>query len=125
MQMLKCVSLFSWHLNFQMSEDKCLLGAERHRSKRGIGAGAIVGICIVLMLIIGIAAWCVYAYRHPTSKSGLFLIDVSCFYSCFIVDICVVLMLVIGIAAWCAYAYRHPTSKSGFFLHHQCVSCTL
>ena len=43
----------------------------------GIGAGTIAGICIVLILVIGIAAWCVYAYRNPTSKSGLVLIDVS------------------------------------------------
>ena len=44
--------------------------------KKGIGAGAIVAIVFVLVIIIGIAAWCVYAYRHPTSKSGLFFIEV-------------------------------------------------
>ena len=51
--------------------------AKQRQSKGGIGAGAIVAIVIVLMLICCIGAWCVYAYRHPTSKSGLFLIDVS------------------------------------------------
>ena len=56
------------------------VAAEKPRqSKGGIGAGAIVAIIIVLMLICCISAWCVYAYRHPTSKSGLFLIDVSSF----------------------------------------------
>ena len=48
-------------------------------SKSGLGAGAVVGICIVLVLIICVTAWCVYAYRNPTSTSGLFLIDVSLF----------------------------------------------
>ena len=51
--------------------------AKKRQSKGGIGAGAIVAIFIVLILICCIGAWCVYAYRHPTSKSGLFLIDVS------------------------------------------------
>ena len=51
--------------------------AQQRQSKGGIGAGAIVAIFIVLILICCIGAWCVYAYRHPTSKSGLFLIDVS------------------------------------------------
>ena len=52
--------------------------AKQHQSKGGIGAGAIVAIFIVLVLICCVGAWCVYAYRHSTSKSGLFLIDVSC-----------------------------------------------
>ena len=51
--------------------------AKQRQSKGGIGAGAIVAIFIVLILICCVGAWCVYAYRHPTSKSGLFLIDVS------------------------------------------------
>ena len=50
---------------------------QQQNSKGGVGAGAIVGTCIVLLLIIAMAAWCVYAYRNPTTKSGLFLIDVS------------------------------------------------
>ena len=45
--------------------------------KEGLGAGAIFGIVLLLVLVIGIAAWCVYAYRHPTSKSGLFFIEVK------------------------------------------------
>lgn len=52
-------------------------GAQQRGSKRGIGTGAIVGICILLVVVICIAAWCAYAYRHPTSKSGLFLIDAT------------------------------------------------
>ncbi|XP_015767952.1 PREDICTED: plexin domain-containing protein 2-like isoform X2 [Acropora digitifera] len=51
--------------------------AKQRQSKGGIGAGAIVAIFIVLILICCVGAWCVYAYRHPTSKSGLFLIDIS------------------------------------------------
>ena len=45
--------------------------------KKGLGGGAIFGIVLLLVLVIGIAAWCVYAYRHPTSKSGLFFIEVK------------------------------------------------
>ncbi|XP_027057351.1 plexin domain-containing protein 2-like [Pocillopora damicornis] len=52
-------------------------GSRRSHEKKGIGAGAIVAICFVLVLIIGVAAWCMYAYRYPTSKSGLFLIEAS------------------------------------------------
>ena len=50
---------------------------QRKSTNKGIGAGAIFGICLILVLVIGIAAWCVYAYQRPTSKSGLFLIEVS------------------------------------------------
>lgn len=49
----------------------------REMEKEGIGAGAVVGICFLLVLMIGIAGWCVYAYRYPTSKSGLFLIEAT------------------------------------------------
>ena len=62
----------------QMNEE-CLLGRkpEKRKSKdKGIGAGAIFGICLILVVVIAIAAWCVYAYSHPTSKSGLFFIEV-------------------------------------------------
>ncbi|XP_078376882.1 plexin domain-containing protein 2-like isoform X1 [Oculina patagonica] len=47
------------------------------KDKKGIGAGAIIGIIVILVLVIGIAAWCVYAYKHPTSKSGLFFIEAT------------------------------------------------
>ena len=61
----------------------CLFGPKKEErkteEKKGIGAGAIVAIVFVLVIIIGIAAWCVYAYRHPTSKSGLFFIEVRFF----------------------------------------------
>ena len=89
----------SFLCEFQISDERCVEGgmstspppssptttgvsgkvviAKQRQSKGGIGAGAIVAIFIVLMLICCIGAWCVYAYRHPTSKSGLFLIDVS------------------------------------------------
>ena len=56
-----------------------LAAVKQRQSKGGIGAGAIVAIFIVLVLITCIGAWFVYAYRHPTSKSGLLLIDVSSF----------------------------------------------
>lgn len=76
-----CVLLCSFVFWYQPSDERCVAGTEREKqqqkSKGGLGAGAIVGICIVLLLIIGMAAWCVYAYRNPTTKSGLFLIDVS------------------------------------------------
>ena len=62
-------------LQFQISDERC--APKGTKSKGGIGAGAIFGICIVLVLVISIGAWCVYAYRYPTSKSGLFLIEVS------------------------------------------------
>ena len=73
---LNCL-LFSL-LVLQMSTE-CLVGrkGKRKEDKGGIGAGAIVAICLLLALVIGITAWCVYAYRHPTSKSGLFLIEVK------------------------------------------------
>ena len=55
-----------------------IAAVKRQQSEdKGIGAGAIVAIFIVLVLVISVVAWCFYAYRHPTSKSGLFLIDVS------------------------------------------------
>ncbi|XP_078376908.1 plexin domain-containing protein 2-like [Oculina patagonica] len=59
----------------EMSEE-CLhsrLPAKRKlKDKKGIGAGAIIGIILIFVL-----AWCVYAYNHPTSKSGLFLIEAT------------------------------------------------
>lgn len=74
----------------QPSDERCVAGTEQEKQQQksmgglgskksngGLGAGAIVGICIVLLLIIGMAAWCVYAYRNPTTKSGLFLIDAT------------------------------------------------
>ena len=61
----------------EKQQQKSMGGLGSKKSNGGLGAGAIVGICIVLLLIIGMAAWCVYAYRNPTTKSGLFLIDVS------------------------------------------------
>ncbi|XP_068670735.1 plexin domain-containing protein 2-like isoform X1 [Montipora foliosa] len=55
-----------------------ITAVKRQQSQdKGIGAGAIVAIFIVLVLVISVVAWCFYAYRHPTSKSGLFLIDIS------------------------------------------------
>lgn len=61
----------------------CVFGVKKEErkkeDKKGIGAGAIFGIVLLLLFVIGIAAWCVYAYRHPTSKSGLFFIEVKLF----------------------------------------------
>ncbi|XP_068670739.1 plexin domain-containing protein 2-like isoform X2 [Montipora foliosa] len=63
----------------KISDERCApKGTQQPRkSEGGIGAGAIFGICIVLVLVISIGAWCVYAYRYPTTKSGLFLIEMS------------------------------------------------
>ena len=59
----------------------CLFGPKKEerktKEKTGLNAGAIFGIVLLLVFVIGIAAWCVYAYRHPTSKSGLFFIEVE------------------------------------------------
>ena len=70
------------YLKFQMNE-VCVLGekkeAQTKKDKKGLGAGAIFGIVLLLVLIIAIAAGCVYAYRHPTSKPGLWLIEVRFF----------------------------------------------
>ena len=63
--------------------DVCIYGPKKEerktKEKKGLGGGAIFGIVLLLVLVIGIAAWCVYAYRHPTSKSGLFFIEVKFF----------------------------------------------
>ena len=59
----------------------CIFGPKKEeqktKEKKGLGGGAIFGIVLLLVIVIGIAAWCVYAYRHPTSKSGLFFIEVK------------------------------------------------
>ena len=52
---------------------------KKEEKKKGLGAGAIIGIILLLVFVIAITAWCVYAYRHPTSKSGLFFIEVKFF----------------------------------------------
>ena len=64
---------------FQSSDEGCVSKGttQKHESNGGIGAGAIFGICVVIILVLCIGAWFFYAYRYPTSKSGLFLIDVS------------------------------------------------
>ncbi|XP_078376887.1 plexin domain-containing protein 2-like isoform X5 [Oculina patagonica] len=61
----------------EMSEACLRNGIKEPRKSKGIGAGAIIGIILILVLVIGIAAWCVYAYKHPTSKSGLCLIEAT------------------------------------------------
>ncbi|XP_068670734.1 plexin domain-containing protein 2-like isoform X2 [Montipora foliosa] len=55
------------------------IAAVKHQQSedKGIGAEAVVAIFIVLVLVISVVAWCFCAYRYPTSKSGLFLIDIS------------------------------------------------
>ena len=53
--------------------------AKHHQPRNVVTAGAIVGICMALVFVICVGAWCLYAYRNPTSKAGLCLIDVSVF----------------------------------------------
>ncbi|KAK2564776.1 Plexin domain-containing protein 2 [Acropora cervicornis] len=49
--------------------------AKQHQSRNVTSAGAIVGICIALVLVISVGAWCLYAYRNPASKAGLCVTD--------------------------------------------------
>lgn len=51
--------------------------AKQHQSRNVTSAGAIVGICIALVLVISVGAWCLYAYRNPASKAGLCVTDIS------------------------------------------------
>lgn len=105
--------------------------AKQRQSKGGIGAGAIVAIVILLMLICCIGAWCVYAYRHPTSKSGLFLIDVSFDLRCCVLVNCwkwrnccgpntlakpeLIVVELGGVA--CHFFFFQWREVGGFFLH--------
>lgn len=63
----------------KITDKRCVAkGTNQNQSGGGgIGAGAIFVICIVLVLVICISAWCFYAYRYPTTKSGLYLIELS------------------------------------------------
>jgi len=54
--------------------------SESSSNMSGVTAGGIIAIVLFLIVIIGIGAWCFYAYTHPVSRSGLFLIDVSNHY---------------------------------------------
>lgn len=53
--------------------------AKQQQPRNVISAGAIVGICLALVLVICVGAWCLYAYRNPTSKAGLCVINVGVF----------------------------------------------
>lgn len=61
----------------EITDKRCVAKGRSQSSRGGIGAGAIVVICIVLVLVICVSAWCFYAYRYPTTKSGLYLIELS------------------------------------------------
>ena len=41
--------------------------------------GAIVFVILVIVIVTVLLGWVVYAYRRPTSNSGIFLIEVSCY----------------------------------------------
>lgn len=51
--------------------------AKQQQLRNVISAGAIVGICLALVLVICVGAWCLYVYRNPTSKAGLCVINIS------------------------------------------------
>lgn len=42
-------------------------------------AGAVVAVLILVLLIVG-GVWFFYAYTHPTSASGQWMINVSWFF---------------------------------------------
>ncbi|XP_033627803.1 plexin domain-containing protein 2-like [Asterias rubens] len=44
-------------------------------SRQGLTVGAVVCITLIGLLICSLFVWAVYAYRHPTSPSGLFIIE--------------------------------------------------
>lgn len=77
------------YLKLQVN-DVCVFGVKekqkKEEKKKGLGAGAIIGIILLLVFVLGITAWCVYAYRHPTSKSGLFFIEVEIFSVALVID---------------------------------------
>ncbi|XP_038058863.1 plexin domain-containing protein 2-like isoform X2 [Patiria miniata] len=41
----------------------------------GLTVGAVVCIVLITLLVLGLFIWAVYAYRHPTSPSGLFILE--------------------------------------------------
>jgi hypothetical protein len=45
--------------------------------KGGANIGAIVGIFLLVFIILGAAGWFWYAYRYPTTASGMCLMTVS------------------------------------------------
>ena len=47
------------------------------RQRSGISAVEIVVIVFSLGIILAVICWFVYAYRHPQSRSGMFLIEVG------------------------------------------------
>ena len=51
----------------------------------GLDPGAVFVIVVIVILLVaclvGLVVWLVYAYRHPTSPSGMFLMEVSSCYS--------------------------------------------
>ncbi|XP_048580031.1 plexin domain-containing protein 2 isoform X3 [Nematostella vectensis] len=58
-----------------VSDNHGIVYASKDKQNSGLGAGAIVGICLVVAFIVAAGAWCLFAYTHPTSSSGLFLIS--------------------------------------------------
>ncbi|XP_038044329.1 plexin domain-containing protein 2-like isoform X2 [Patiria miniata] len=49
----------------------------------GVSAGLVIGIIIVVLVVIfivGFISWIAYSYTHPTSRSGLALIEVRHFF---------------------------------------------
>ncbi|XP_022095783.1 plexin domain-containing protein 2-like isoform X2 [Acanthaster planci] len=44
-------------------------------SSAKLTVGAIISIILITLLVLGLFFWAVYAYRHPTSPSGLFILE--------------------------------------------------
>ena len=48
----------------------------------GLAPWIIAVICVCAVLLFGTVAWLVYAFTHPNSKAGLWLIQVCKYYPC-------------------------------------------
>ena len=52
-------------------------GGHSSRYGSGFNVGGTIAIILMVFLLILVVSWFVYAYKNPTSRSGMWLIDVS------------------------------------------------